>query len=162
MEQIIKKMVAYMVLGAIIIGCASTTTREDVMESHTHDFKGKTPTDVLNATKLAVKQLDWSINDEGDKALQFLVGGVGSSLTSDSELAWKNVAPDAKSTNQKFIGIRTPMSVFSFGAHLYISIYQNNNSTYMRMAGSTSQITEKKKIPQHLQKLYQKIKSNLE
>ena len=163
MKQAIKQMVAFLVLGIMLSGCAitSTTTRQDVMKKHTHEFKGNTSIKVLNATKLAVKQLDWSMNDVGDKVFRFLIGGAVTPLTSDSKLAWKNVEPDTKSTEQNFVSIRTPISAFSFGAHLYISIYQNNNSTYMRMAGSTTQRVEKKKIPQHLQNLYHQIKSNL-
>ena len=162
MKKNLTNFLIIMIITTIFTGCAftTTTTKQEVLKKYTYSFK-QSPDDLVTATKLAVKQLDWTISDNLDKVSIYLMGGVGASFTSNEKKAWENTAPLKNATSKNFIEVRTPISVFSYGALIYVSIYEFNNTSYIKMAASTSQMIEKKNLSKYLNTLQLKIKSNL-
>jgi hypothetical protein len=97
-----------------------------------------------------------------DDLFLYALGGIGAANTSDDEKAWKTVEPPKTSTEMTFILARTPASLVSYGAHIYVTIYTNDDKVGMKLSASSSQVFEKKKFPEYLNSLHNTVKSDLD
>lgn len=167
------KLNLLLILVALLSGCSSmhnikTLSKQEVTESYTHKFDAPY-NDVLNATTEAISKLGWTTKKvsettegvSGDEIFLFLLAGFASLELSDDEGAWKSVEPPKSATKITFIQARTSGTLISFGANIYVTIYTDGNSVDMKLSASTSQIVEKKKLPEYLNTIYSEVKSML-
>ena len=161
-------LVVAIVFGSLNLnGCAlsaeqlgAITTPEAITDSRysfTYDIDNHQLTKIINSS---VKALDWEkleehhdvlLNKKSEKISWELK--TKHTITSEYVKAWSAVSPDEMVDDLTFIKIRTPMSMFSFGAEIFIGVSTKNNQTTIKYSGSTTQIAEKDKMESYLTKI---------
>jgi len=130
--------------GCTKVFLPKVTTIGDVKSKHTHQLY-TTNQQARDSLKLTIKQLNWSLL------------GVSTKLS----MSAVNIKPPKEASKKIYFKIKTPMTLFSYGAIVYVAIYNYNYKTYMRLSGVAQQIVERKKLPQYLNTLYKKTKLNI-
>jgi len=160
-------VIAIVFSSLVLNGCAlsaaqlgAITTPEAITDSKysfTYDIDNNQLTKIINT---AVKTLDWKKLEEHHNVLLDSKSEKISwelktkhTITSEYVKAWSAVSPDEMVEDLTFIKIRTPMSMFSFGAEIFIGVSSKNKQTTVKYSGSTTQIAEKDKIESYLTKI---------
>lgn len=156
--------VIIMVFSFLFLSCSSNVFKaETVSEEETNEIYTFTYTQpasvLLNKLNESIADLHWVKMSEESVTQIVENGKLNWSIrtlhpnTSDDRSAWLFVSPKHKVDKLIFVKARTPMSPFSYGAELYISVFSLGNESTIRFSASTMQIVEKKHLPKYMMKL---------
>lgn len=154
------------ILAFFVVGCAnlnpvSTSSKElDLEKQLVTDL----PVDELELKLHNIfKDLKWSMLYEGEKIPNRSLSGYSNRNPMHSSnfdlLAWEkalksDVAP------YKFIQLKTPTSLSSYGASIFVVIYKKDNGSELSVAASTGQIAEKKKLSSYILEISNRLNAN--
>lgn len=126
--------------------------------------------DVLSAIEHTIEELGWVKLEEHKNILKPLADGrqvwkietkQAFYTKSDYKYSWKVVAPKTKVDDLVFLKIRTPRSLKTLGAEIYVGITLKQGKTTLRYSGSTSQVIEQKKLQGYLKILSSRVNQKL-
>ena len=127
--------------------------------------------DVLSIINNTINELGWVKLEEHHNVLKTLANGKqmwkietkkAFYTKSDYKQSWQVVAPKIKVEDLIFIKIRTPRSLKSLGAELYLGIALKKGKTTVRYTGSTSQVMEKENLNDYLKDLSSSVNQKIE
>ncbi|MEH6421049.1 hypothetical protein [Pseudomonas sp. CGJS7] len=128
-------------------------------------FQAK-PEDVAAAAKAFVEEKKWKVLYEGaelpKKNHGMFANTSGFSGRSTDKEAWAK-ANEAGLKPKAFLQAKTPTSAFSFGAELFVVVYESGEGgSIVAIAGSTSQMTEKKKLEGYIGEIVTALNEKLD
>jgi len=125
----------------------------------------KKPDQMLTMTKEVISELNWKIIYEGETLPTKNYSGPSNQSAFHSgdydAIAWdKTMSPGAMP--YMYIEAKTPTSLSSFGAAIFIIVFKPNNGlTSVAITGSTSQIIEKEKLESYIKSFSEKMNSKI-
>ena len=161
-------------LMMLILACSSlepvATSSNDLNLQESLKFSGKTP-DLIAATKKAFSENDWKILYEGEtlpkKNYSTFSNMSHNPFMSPRGAEYDQIAIDkALSTNQApsyYLQAKTPTSAFSFGAEIFVVVFEGDPSgSATAIAASSGQALEKKKLGSYIQQLTDQLNSRID
>ena len=154
------------ILGASILSwCTASslgakTTPEEVTDqdySFTYDADNS---EIVNIIKESTKELGWVKLEEHHDVIQRKNDGIVTvefrtrkTITSEYKKSWYAVSPESVVDDLAYIKVRTPVTLFSYGADIYIGVASEGDTTTIKYSGSTTQVVEKDKMVPYLNEL---------
>lgn len=157
------------VFNACIAPSMMTINQETVDAKYTQTYDADIET-MLLVVKESVADLGWVQLEEHRNVLKRLKSGQqmwkvetkkAFYAKSDYKYSWGAVAPKTVVDDLIFLKIRTPMSLTSYGAKLYIGISLKKNIVTVKYSGSTNQTKERDKLMAYLTQISQKVEQKV-
>ena len=128
-------------------------------------FQAKTE-EVVAATKAFVSEKKWKVLYEGTELPKknhgMFANTRGFTGRSTDKEAWAKAAA-AGLKPKAYVQAKTPISAFSFGAELFVVVYESEDGgSIVSIAGSTSQIAEKKKLESYIGEIVTALNEKLD
>ena len=170
----LKKLLYTITITLLFTACVAPTmmtiNQETVDAKYTKTYNSDMEK-TLTAIKAAITELDWVLLEEHRNVLKRLKNGKQSwhvetkkafYAKSDYKYSWSVVAPKTVVDDLIFLKLRTPMSVTSYGAKLYVGVSLKKGKVSIRYSASTNQSYEREKLLDYLSNLSLKVEEKLQ